>query len=105
RVMCSFAPIEVGNQSVAGSAPTGGCPRLLEDTLCGEPPTLVIAEPQQLGLDPVVVLPQQRPRPIVARRTARDPESVVLIHPRAHRRMRQRHEVITVGNLLIVVDV
>src|SRR4029453_7567888 len=69
---------------------------LFEDAVFGELPALVVGEAQQLGLDPVVVLAQQWPGAVVARRTARDPESVVLIHPRAHRRVRARHEVTTV---------
>ena len=90
---------ELGRAGRPGQGP------LLEDAVFGELLALVVGETQQLRLDPVVVLTQQRPRPVVARRTARDPESVVLIHPRAHRRVRERHEVIRVGDLRVVLHI
>src|SRR5262245_37445309 len=76
-----------------------GRSRLLEDAVFGELLALALAETQQLFLDPVVVLAEQRPGPVVARRTARHPKSVALIRPLAHRGVRERHEVLTVQDL------
>src|SRR3954453_8243148 len=98
------SPRSLGN--VPASPSSAGTPRAsAEDAAFGERVPFLLVEPEDLVLDPVVVLAQRGARAFVARAEPGDAEAVVLVGARPHEGMDEGHEVVAMRELRVAVEV